>query len=53
MVILLMGLEMLGKVVDALGENSDLNLGGTGDAVMESILRNDLAFKFLIHFITS
>ena len=34
-------LEVLGKVVDAVGQNGDLNLGRTGVALVDRILLND------------
>lgn len=35
---MLVGLEVLGQVRDTLGEDSDLNLGGTGVALVGSVL---------------
>ena len=37
-------LEVLGQVVDAVGQNSDLNLGRTGVAFVDRILLNDCLF---------
>ena len=50
MIVLLMGLEVLGKVVDALGEKSDLNLGGTGIALMKGKPGDDLVLAFFFHY---
>ncbi len=50
MTILLMGLEMLGEVIDALSEECDLNLWGTRIALVESILIDDFIFAFFFHF---
>lgn len=49
MVILLVSLEVLGEVVDALCEQSNLNLGRTGVAFVKGILCNDFVFEFLFH----
>ena len=38
MVVVLVGLEVLGQVRDTLGEDSDLNLGGTGVTLVGSVL---------------
>ena len=40
--ILLVGTEVLGEVVDSLGENGDLNFRGTRVALMACILLDDL-----------
>ena len=40
--VLFMNLEMLGEVVDSLGENGDLNFRGTCVALMACILLDDL-----------
>ena len=50
MIVLLMGLEVLGKVVDALGEKSDLNLGGTGIALMKGKPGDDLVLAFFFQY---
>ena len=49
MVILLVSLEVLGEVVDALCEQSNLNLGRTGVAFVKGLLCNDFVFEFLFH----
>ena len=38
---------MSGELTDALGQNSDLNLGGAGVALVDSILGDDLGLDFL------
>ena len=50
MMVLVMLLEMLGEVVDSLGENSDLNLRRTGVALVSSILFHNSLFFCLCHF---
>ncbi len=40
-VVLHVGLQVLGQVVDAVGQNSDLNFGGTGVTLVDGILGND------------
>jgi hypothetical protein len=42
-VVLLVHLEVLGQVVDAIGQERDLDLGGTGVAVVLLELRNRVA----------
>ena len=51
-VVLLVGLEMLGKSVDAVGEDCDLDLGGSGVALVGFVLLNDGSLFFLgNHFV--
>jgi len=46
-VVLVIGLQMLGEVVDSVGQKRDLNLGRTGVALVGSILLNNcLLFVF-------
>jgi hypothetical protein len=45
-VILRMRLQVLGQVVDALGQHSDLNLGGTCVAFVGSVLLHNRGFFF-------
>ena len=40
-VILLVHLQMLGQAVDTVGQNSDLNFGGAGVALVSGLLGND------------
>ena len=40
-------LHVLGQAVDAVGENSDLNFGGTGVALVGRVLSDDLVLFFL------
>ena len=40
-VVLLIGLQMLGQAVDAVGQNSDLYLGRTGVTLVDGILGDD------------
>ena len=47
--ILLVGTEVLGEVVDSLGENGDLNFRGTRVALMACILLDDLCLFALQH----
>ena len=49
-VILGVGLEMLGEVFDAFGENGDLNVGGAGVLGVELVLGADGACVDLTHF---
>ena len=42
MVVVLVHLEVLGEVGDALGEHRHLDLGGTGVALMRGVLGHDL-----------
>ena len=48
MVIVRVSLEVLGKILDALGEQCDLNLGGTGIALVGRILGDDLILDVLV-----
>ena len=45
--VLFVGLEVLGQVVDAVGENRDLNLGRSCVAIVKLVSFNDLLFLFL------
>ena len=47
MVVVLVLLEVLVQVVDALSQQSDLYLGGTGVALVNRVLGDDLSF---VHF---
>ena len=49
LMILLVGTEVLGEVVDSLGEDCDLYLCGTGVGVMQSVLFDYLSFFFFSH----
>ena len=58
-VVLVVGLEVLGKSVDAMGKDRDLNLGRTGVTLVGSILLNNSLlfvlqqhdlFTFLIYY---
>ena len=42
-------LKVLGELCDSLGENSDLNLGRTGVALVSSVLLDDVVLEFLLH----
>lgn len=44
MVVVLVLLEVLVQVVDALGQQSDLHLGGTGVALVDRVLGDDFSF---------
>ena len=46
-------LHVLGQAVDAVGENSDLNFGGTGVALVGRVLGNDLVLFFLENHVIS
>ena len=48
-VILLVGLQVLGEVVDSLGENCDLYFSGTCVGVVQSVLFDYLCFFFFSH----
>ena len=48
-VVLVVGLEVLGQSVDAMGKDRDLNLGRTGVALMGGVLRNDSLLFFFQH----
>ena len=47
--VLLVGLQVLGQVSDAVGQNSNLYFGRTGVALVSSILRDDVVLEFLLH----
>src|ERR1700737_3854188 len=47
-VVLLVGLEMLGQVMDALGEQRDLHLGRAGVALVGAELLDDRGFPVLV-----
>ena len=47
--VLLVGLQVLGQVSDAVGQNSNLYFGRTCVALVSSILRDDVVFEFLLH----
>ena len=47
--VLVVGLEVLGQRVDAMGKDRDLNLGGTGVALMGGVLRNNGLLFFFQH----
>ena len=49
MVILVVGTQVIGQVVDALGQNSDLNLGGAGVALVHCVFLNDCGLFFFQH----
>ena len=54
MMILFVNLKMLVKVIDSLGKNSDLHLGGTGVALVGGIFSHNCLFFSLCHvFFTS
>ena len=46
-VVVLVGAQVLGQLVDASGQDSDLNLGGTGIAFVSSVLQDNLGLLFL------
>ena len=46
MMILLVDFEVIGQIVDSLGQNRDLNFGGAGVSLVQSILLNNLLFFF-------
>ena len=48
-VVVLVGLQMLGQVVDSSGQDSDLNLRRTGVAFVQAVVYNDLGFFFFSH----
>jgi len=50
-VVVLVGLEVLGKVLDAVGQQSYLNLGGTCVTLVGGILVNNCLFFFSGHFL--
>ena len=47
--ILLVSLEVLGQVSDAVGQDSNLYLGRTGVALVGSVLLDDVEFYFFLH----
>lgn len=47
--VVLVCFEVLGQVVDSLGEDCDLYLCGTGVGVMQSVLFDYLSFFFFSH----
>ena len=47
--VLLVGLEVLGQVGDAAGQNCNLYLGRTGVSFVGSVLLNQAEFFFLLH----
>ena len=49
--VLFVELQMLGQGVDAVGEYGDLNLRGTGIALVHLVLLDDLLLDFLLHFL--
>ena len=48
-VVLVVCLQMLVQIVDAVGQNCDLNLGRTGVAFMGLVLLDDLLLNCLFH----
>ena len=50
-VILVIALEVLGKVLDSVGQKRDLNLGRTGVTLVGSVLRDDGLLFVLQHFL--
>ena len=42
--------QVLGQMVDSLGQDSDLYLGRTGIGLVQSVLSNDFLFSLLGHF---
>ena len=50
MMILLVDLQMLVELVDAVGLNGDLHFGRTGIAFVSGILFDDSCFLFVCHF---
>ncbi len=49
MEVLLVSLEVLGQVSDAVGQNSNLYLGRTCVALVGSVLLDDVVLEFLLH----
>ena len=47
--VLLVGLQVLGQVVDTVGEDRDLNLGRTGVSFVSCVLLNDAELFFFLH----
>ena len=50
-VVLVVCLEVLGQSIDAMGKDRDLDLGGTGVALVSCILSNDSLLFVLQHFL--
>ena len=48
-VVLLVGLQMLGQAVDAVGQNGDLYLRGTGVTLVDGVLGNDCLLFLVGH----
>ena len=48
-VVVLVGTQMLGQLVDAGGQDGNLNLGGAGVALVGSVLQDDLGLLFLLN----
>ena len=48
-VVVMVALEVLGEVVDAIGQDSDLNFGGTGVGFVKSVSNDYFGFFFLSH----
>ena len=46
MVVVLVGAQVLGELLDAVGEDRDLDLGGAGVALMGGVLGDELGFCF-------
>ena len=46
---MLVNTQVLGQLVDAGGEDGNLNLGGTGVALVGRVLQDDLGFLFLLN----
>jgi len=44
-VVVLVGAQVLGQLVDAGGQNGNLNLGGTGVAFVGSVVQDDLGSR--------
>ena len=46
-VVMLVHAQVIGQLVDASGQDSDLNLGGTGIAFVSCVLQDNLGLLFL------
>ena len=46
-IVVLVGAQVLGELLDAVGEDRDLDLGGAGVALMGGVLGDELGFCFL------
>ena len=46
-VVVLVNTQMISQLVDASGQNGNLNLGGTGIALVSSVVQNNLGLLFL------